>query len=116
MEKHRVIHNPSCQEREECSPTCAIKSLEIDPNCAICFNFMVEPVRFPGTDNDANCQHAFCKDCTKDLFREDKVTARFTGVITRKCPYCRATGRIYKDKHCELDAQESETFKKMKID
>jgi len=112
----KLHHNQNCSDEQECSPSCAIKSLDVDQYCAICFNFMVEPVQFPGTDNSSNCQHRFCLDCSKDLFREDIVTAKYTSVITRKCPYCRATGRLVKDKRYPMEAQESYLFSQLKID
>lgn len=69
------------------------EALEIDPYCAICFNFMVEPVKFPAR----GCQHRFCSDCTNDMFAEDAATAKFTTSIARACPMCRAGGRIAKE-------------------
>lgn len=67
-------------------------TMEVDPYCAICFNFMVEPVKFPSED----CQHRFCNDCTEDMFREDPQTAKYTTSIARACPMCRASGRVVK--------------------
>jgi len=50
--------------------------------CAVCFQLLCEPVRWPGASG-ARCHHYFCKPCSRQL-------AGHGGDHTPSCPLCRA--------------------------
>lgn len=50
-----------------------------DDECAVCFQLLCEPVRWPG----GRCHHYFCKPCTRQL-------AGHSGRNAPSCPLCRA--------------------------
>lgn len=66
--------------------------IELELECAMCFNIMIEPIKFPNKE----CQHRYCRECMDGLFDRSIMNNSQPNVYA-KCPMCRKYCTLVRD-------------------